>query len=215
MCSFALSSTKISQRSACPCARSRHSKLAVMVSCTRSTVRVMGCSEAAMERRGKAATQLAIWAPAAGCLTAEPMSEALMSSSSIRPKPLSSSFHSSSGLSVCSNWRRGWESGHSLCSMHLHKVRQVSAKLLHLRLRAISNTALRIRGALVAMYIMSATRLNDSTRARLTEAWSRIFALPCLFSIPPLTSKGQASLLSFSTSGISSSRTIIDSNSEL
>eukprot|EP00967_Tisochrysis_lutea_P084291 scaffold117789_cov20-Tisochrysis_lutea.AAC.1 len=37
-------------------------------------------------------------------------------------------------------------------------------------LRAISNTALRIRGALVAMYIMSATRLNDSTRARLTEA---------------------------------------------
>lgn len=67
MCSLALSSTRMSHRSACPCARSRHSKSARIVSCTRSTVRVMGCKEAAMVRRGKAATQLAICAPVCRC----------------------------------------------------------------------------------------------------------------------------------------------------
>ncbi len=39
-----------------------------------------------------------------------------------------------SELRVCSNWRRGWESGHSFFSMHLHSVKHVSARLLHFRL---------------------------------------------------------------------------------
>ncbi len=50
-----------------------------MVSCTRSTVRVIGCSCASMEMRGKASTIDLMLPPAAGCRSIAPISDASMS----------------------------------------------------------------------------------------------------------------------------------------
>ena len=56
-----------------------HLNSGVMVSCTRSTVRVMGCSWASIDMRGKASTIDLTLPPAAGCRSIAPISDASMS----------------------------------------------------------------------------------------------------------------------------------------